>query len=272
MNDVGRYRIVQRIGRGGMAEVLEAVAVGEHGFERRVAIKRLLAPTDADADAAMYARMFLDEARIAARLHHANIVAVLDYGIADGLPFQVLEHVDGIDLRPLIGIAGRPFPIALALHVCVEVGRALAYAHAVTDPLGTPLGLVHRDVTPGNVLVAWSGDVRLTDFGIAFAHGRAEKTLDGTTKGTPLFMAPEQVLGEPIDPRADVFALGCVLHTLVVGASPQAQDDQRFQLIAGGELALSDALPEDVRAIVARATRRDPRARYATASELVAAL
>ncbi len=253
-----------------MAEVLEAIAVGEHGFERKVAIKRMLATTGEEA--AMYQRMFLDEARISSQLHHANIVAVVDYGIADGLPFQVLEYVDGVDVRALVGIPDRPLPVELALYICSSVGHALEYAHGVADARGQPLGIVHRDVTPGNILVAWSGDVKLTDFGIAFAHERSEKTLDGTTKGTPVYMSPEQMLGDTIDLRTDLFTLGCVLHTMVAGWSPLSKDEQRFHVIAGGELTLADDLPDDVRAIVARATRHAPRDRYASASELVAAL
>lgn len=269
MKHVGRYRIVKRIGSGGMAEVLEGVAVGEHGFERRVAIKRLLATTGEDAE--RYQRMFVDEARIASQLHHANIVAVLDYGIADGSPFQVLEHVDGIDSWALLQLAGGQIPVEQALHLCATVAHALEHAHTVTDAQGTPLGIVHRDVTPGNILVSWSGDIKLTDFGIAFAHGKAERTMDGTTKGTPLFMAPEQMLAETTDQRTDLFSLGCVLHTLVAGWSPLSKHDQLFHLAAGDELVIGDELPEDVRAIVTRATRHARRDRYASAAEFVAA-
>jgi Protein kinase domain len=267
VSEAGRYRMLQRIGSGGMAEVLEAIAVGEHGFERRVAIKRLLPGSDAPHE-----RMFIDEARIASQLHHANIVAVLDYGVVDGRPFQVLEHVDGIDVQGLLARSGDRLPVELALHICAMVGHALTYAHAACASDGTPLGIVHRDVTPTNVLVAWSGDVKLTDFGIAFAHDRVEKTLDGSTKGTPLYMAPEQMLAGDIDRRTDLFSLGCVLHTMVTGRSPLSHEEQLLRLAAGGELELDPELPDDVRAIIARATRYLRRDRYRDAGELVAAI
>ena len=153
--------MVKRIGAGGMAEVLEAIAVGDHGFERRVAIKRMLPGETGEPPSLAAQRQFLDEARIAAQLHHANIVAITDYGIADGLPFQVLEHIDGIDVRGLI---------ALAHHACRPRSRctsprwsARRSTTRTTRPAadGTPLGIVHRDVSPGNVLVSWSGDVKL---------------------------------------------------------------------------------------------------------------
>lgn len=253
-----------------MAEVLEAVAVGDHGFERRVAIKRLHASDSAEAT--MYGRMFLDEARIAAQLHHANIVAVLDYGVADGRPFQVLEHVDGLDVRALCNPHGRSLPVDLALYICSLVGHALEYAHAEVDARGNSLGIVHRDVTPGNILVAWSGDVKLTDFGIAFAHERAEQTLAGITKGTPHYMSPEQQLADPVDGRADLFSLGCVLHWMIAGWSPLARVDDMYLMSEGNEVALDVALPDDVRTIIARATRHAPDARYANASEFAAAI
>lgn len=270
MGDVGRYRVIKLIGRGGMAEVLEAIAQGEHGFERRVAIKRLLASDSSDV--ARYERMFLDEARIAAQLHHANIVAVLDYGVADGRPFQVLEHIDGRDLRSLITIPGHPLPIELALYIISVVAHALEYAHTMVDAHGKALGIVHRDVTPANVLVAWSGDIKLTDFGIAFAHKRTEQTHAGMTKGTPLFMSPEQLMGDRVDGRADLFSLGCVLHTIIAGWSPLSKGDQPFLLVSGVELELAPELPEDVRAIIARATRCARGERYQSAGALAADL
>ena len=133
---LGKYRLIRQLGKGGMGEVWEGRLDGEHGFERRVAIKCMAARGDA------FETRFLDEARIASRLHHANIVAVLDYGIADGLPFQVLELVDGLDLQSAIEL-GKPLPAELALHVCTEVAWALAHAHAACGPDGQSLGIVH---------------------------------------------------------------------------------------------------------------------------------
>lgn len=270
--DFGRYRIVSRLGKGGMAEVFEGVARGADGFERRVAIKRILDTAVEDETAC---RMFLDEARIASQLHHGNIVSVLDYGLADGLPFQVLEYVDGIDGSRLLSRAAEheiPVPAAIALYLCTEVAHALAYAHDARDSDGEPLGIVHRDVKPSNLLVAWSGDVRLADFGIAWAENRAEQTATGVTKGTLLFMAPEQATQGTIDGRTDVFALGCVLHTLLTGRSPLAGDEALFQLLSGKELTLDDQLDPDIRAIIARAVRRSRSERHDSASAMADAL
>jgi serine/threonine-protein kinase len=213
---------------------------------------------------------FLDEARIASHLHHANIVSVLDYGIADGLPFQVLELVDGLDLQSALAL-GKPLPPELALHVCTEVAYALSHAHGAHGPDGQPLGIVHRDVKPANILVSYDGDVKLGDFGIAFARDRLQRTEVGITKGTREFMSPEQWLAGEVDARSDVFSLGCVLYALLTGTSPMGRT-RAEELLEGQELTLDKPLPEDVAPIVARATRRQKRERYATAAEMAEAL
>ncbi|HYI02668.1 serine/threonine-protein kinase [Hyalangium sp.] len=271
MEWAGRYRLIRQIARGGMGEVWEATASGEGGFVRRVAIKRLLAEHDQDP---AQARMFLDEARIASQLHHANILSILDYGVVEGLPYQVLEYVDGVDaerLRERGADAGEPFPVALALHLCTEVAHALQYAHEARDPAGKPLGIVHRDVSPSNILVSWRGDVKLADFGIALARDRQERTRAGLTKGKPAYMSPEQVTRGELDGRSDLFALGCVLHALLTGHSPLAGEDRMADLLAGKELELSETLPADVRDIIARAVRRARHQRFQSAAEFAAA-
>jgi Protein kinase domain len=270
--EVGRYRVTRRIGKGGMAEVFEAVAPGPDGFERRVAIKRLL---DSHAIDPAFGRMFLDEARIASQLHHAHVVAVLDYGVADGHPFQVLEYIDGVDLNGLLELgraADAPLPVELALAICTDIAHALDYAHRALGADGRPLGIVHRDVSPANILVGWSGDVKLSDFGIAFARGRVEETAAGLAKGTLLYMAPEQLMRGELDGRTDVFALGCVLHRLIAGASPLAGETAMADLVAGAPLPLAPTLPDDARAIVARATRRARADRYPDAAGMAEAL
>ncbi|MFO0738898.1 MAG: protein kinase [Labilithrix sp.] len=269
MFGVRRYRVVGQLGRGGMAEVLEAQAMGEAGFERRVAIKRMLPAAASDASSG---RMFVDEARIASQLHHANIVSILDYGIVDGTPFQVLEFVDGADGRTLVrkSEAGR-LPVDVALHLCAQVGHALSYAHAARDERGAPLGIVHRDVTPGNVLVSWEGDVKLADFGIAFSENRTEVTEYGMTKGTPSYMSPEQALGVPVDARADVFSLGCVLHMLLTGSSPLAKG-AHLDFYTKHVLELAPDLPDDVTAIIRQATFFDRADRFSSAGAMTEAL
>lgn len=268
----GRYRATRVLGRGGMAEVLEGVIAGAGGFERRVAIKRILPEHAGDAS---FSRMFLDEARIASRLHHANVVAILDFGIADGIPFQVLELVEGIDassLRKAVTSAGNVFPVEVALHVCIEIAHALAHAHGACGDDGKPLGIVHRDVSPHNILVSWNGDVKLTDFGIALARDRSEKTETGIAKGKLAYMAPEQAVGGEVDGRADVFALGCALHALLAGKSPLAGEDRMSQLLTGVPLDVDPSLPEDVRPVIERAIRRSKLERFASAAAMADAM
>jgi serine/threonine-protein kinase len=260
-----RYRLRRRLGRGGMAEVFEATAQGERGFQRTVALKRMLPEIGRIHDDG-----FLDEARIASSLHHANIVAVLDYGIADGLPFQVLELVDGLDLQSALAL-GKPLPPELALHICTEVAYALSHAHEARGADGQSLGIVHRDVKPANILVSYDGDVKLGDFGIAFARDRLQRTEVGIAKGTREFMSPEQWVAGEVDARSDVFSLGCVLYALVTGTSPMGRTRAQ-ELLEGNELTLDEPLPEDIAPIVVRATRRQKRDRPPTAAAMAEAL
>ena len=264
-----RYRLRRRLGQGGMAEVFEATATGERGFQRKVAIKRMLPEIGS-----VHENMFLDEARIASHLHHANIVSVLDFGLADQRPFQVLELVDGLNLQRAIELGlerGAPLTIELALHVCSEVAHALEHAHQACAPDSQPLGIVHRDVKPANILVSYDGDVKLSDFGIAFARDRLERTEAGIAKGTRAYMSPEQLMAGEIDARSDLFALGCVLHALLGGESPMNPASAQ-ELLEGQELTLSRAVPEDLAPILARALKRQKRDRYGSAAEMAEAL
>jgi serine/threonine-protein kinase len=202
-----------------MAQVLEAMAQGMDGFERRVAIKRLL-PQHARNDERR--RMFLEEARIGSRLHHGSIVPIFDYGLIDGTEFLAMEFVDGLDaLRAVSGsTAVDAMPEGIALHVIAEVAHALAYIHELNDEQGRSLGIVHRDVSPPNILLSWDGDVKLSDFGIALSDWRDEHTAAGVVKGKMHYMAPEQALGERVGAPADVYALGATLDALLGGQAP----------------------------------------------------
>lgn len=253
-----------------MAEVFEAELAGDHGFSRRVAIKRMSAQVAHDAAASA---RFLEEARIASSLHHAGIVAVLDFGVMDGTPFQVLELVDGLNADQLIDRAGGgKLPTDVALAIAADVAHALHHAHEARDAAGADLAIVHRDVKPSNVLLSWAGDIKLSDFGIAFARGRAIQTETGLAPGSWTFMAPEQRTRSAVDRRADVFSLGCTLHALLTGDSPQRDFDVAIALTAGTPLALAGRFDDDVRAILERALRPSPAERYATAGELAHAL
>jgi hypothetical protein len=209
--DGGRYRLIRTIASGGMAQIYEAVLVGARGFERQVAIKRIL-PQHAH-DPAMR-RMFFDEARVASRLHHGNIVQILDFGVVDGSEFIVMEFVDGVDAARALKRCER-FPEGVAFHVVAEIAHALHYAHTLRDTAGEPLGIVHRDVSPHNILLSWEGDVKLSDFGIALAMEREERTRTGLVKGKLQYMAPEQATGSVVTSAADIYSLGMTLQELL---------------------------------------------------------
>ncbi len=249
-----------------MAEVFEAVVQGEAGFERRVVIKRLLKEL---ADEANH-QSFVDEAKVASYLHHNNIVSVIDFGVMDGLPFQVLELVDGMSANRLVQDHG-PVSPEVGLYITMEIAHALNYAHTIKNSRGEPLQVVHRDVSPENILLSRFGDVKLADFGIAtFAH-KGGTTRVGVAKGKLGYMAPEQFRGERVDARTDIFSLGCVLHELVAGESPLAKPEHRKGVLAYTPAPLDSELPEDVRRIVERAIAPSPDDRFERASRMASA-
>ena len=261
----GKYELLRPLGQGGMAEVWEAVLHGDAGFRRRVAVKRMAAERVGDE---RLQRMFVDEARLASRLHHANLVAVIDFGVVDGIAFQVLELVDGFDVARLANwglTAKSPMPVPIALGIAAQVAHALHAAHTAVGDDGAPLNIVHRDVSPQNVLVSRGGDVKLADFGIALWEQRTEKTLGATARGKPTYMAPEQAMRGAIDGRADVFSLGCTLHALLTGLSPLQDENALVDLLAGVELALDAGLAAPIREVIGRAVRRDRQLRQANA-------
>jgi serine/threonine-protein kinase len=261
----GKYELVRPLGVGGMAEVWEAVLHGDAGFRRRVAVKRLIAPQQGDE---RLQRLFVDEARLASRLHHANLVAVIDFGVEDGVAFQVLELVDGFDVARLANWGaskGSPMPIDVAVGITAAVAHALHSAHTAVGDDGAALNVVHRDVSPHNILVSRSGDVKLADFGVARWAQRTEKTLGPTSVGKPTYMAPEQATRGSLDGRADVFSLACTLHALLTQESPLRNENAMVDLLAGIELEPSVELPGPVREVLVKALRRDRQARQPSA-------
>ncbi len=225
---LGRYQVIRRLQRGGMAELYLARHLAEGGYEKIVAVKRVLPHLAEDET---FVRMFLNEARLAAALTHGNIAQVLDFGSEGDEHYLVLEYVHGCSLHELLRASGKHggVPLGCALTVVHEVAAALHYAHDKAGPDGRPLGLVHRDVSPSNVLVSYDGEVKLVDFGIAKATAHTRVTRSGTIKGKLAYMAPEQVRGEAIDRRADVFSLAVVAYELCTG---------RRCFVAPGEFAL----------------------------------
>jgi len=267
MGEIGRYRLVSRLGSGGMAEVHTAVLEAAHGFQKTVVIKRILPELAAQEE---YREMFIQEARLMASLSHANLVSVLDFGQADGGYFLALEFLDGIDLGR--AIAHGPLPSPVALYLAIQVLRGLGYAHGLRDARGEPLGIVHRDVSPQNILLGKNGDVKLGDFGIARAHGR-RRTAPGTLKGKASYMSPEQARGEAVDARSDLFSLGLVLYEALTGKNPYAGKLGALLMIAVRQGAIPP-LPGDPRlsAALARALHPEPAERFQSAAEFIKAL
>jgi len=261
---LGPYQLVRRLGRGGMAEVHLAIAYGASGFSREVAIKTLAPELVGDAE---LERALIREATIAGRLRHRNLVAVLGLGVDEGLYYMVMEYVDGGDLADAV------MPEPLALHVVGELALGLEHLHDARDERRLPLGLVHRDISPANVLVSTTGDVKLADFGIAKATAHAELTAAGTRKGTYAYMSPEQLAGEPLGAASDQFGLAVTLAELITGRRVFAGDTPwaTMEAIRAGAADL-EGLGEDTMWILRRALAIDPRARYASIGELRRAL
>jgi serine/threonine protein kinase len=265
----GRYLLIERIGAGGMAEVFRAALQGPQGVEKLVALKRMLPIFSGERD---FVTLFCDEARIAMQLGHANVAQVFDFGEISGSWYLAMEFVDGLDLGHLverIRAADERMPSEVACFIVAEAARGLDYAHERTGTDGHPLGIVHRDVSPPNILLSRSGEVKIADFGIARATIKLHKTATGTIMGKFRYMSPEQVEGAPLDRRSDVFSLGVVLWELLAGEA----------LFSGDSLArVSERVrTADVRppgagglldGIVLHALARKPDDRYARASDL----
>ncbi|MCP3141305.1 protein kinase domain-containing protein [Pyxidicoccus xibeiensis] len=216
---VGKYQLVRKLASGGMAEVFLAKAAGPMGFEKTLVLKRIL-PHLAEDPA--FVEMFLGEAKLAAQLEHPNIVQIFDFGEAEGSYFLAMELIDGITLRRLVKRAVEaPLPPAICAKLVAFAAEGLGYAHEFCDPLtGEPLGLIHRDVSPDNVLVSRQGAVKVVDFGIAKVAGQGHRTQTGVVKGKVAYMPPEQLQTKPLDRRVDVYALGVVLYELLTGKRP----------------------------------------------------
>ena len=255
-----------------MGEVYLGRIVGSHGFERPIVIKVIRTELLADERVAL---MFVDEARIAAGLHHRNIVQIIDFDLFEGGAFLACELVEGCDLRTWLRYLRAPPRLDIAVAVAAEIGTGLEAAHEATDGDGTPLNLVHRDVSPSNVLLGVHGEVKIADFGVAKARSRSYHTMSGTIKGKAPYMAPEQILGEPLDRRADVFSLGVLLFEITTRTrlySAQSNAVAMKQILDGfvpDPAERRPGYPPELTAIVRRALARDPEARYQTARALV---
>lgn len=272
-----RYELLCPLAYGGMASVWLARFGGRAGFERLVVVKMILPQYSQDP---RFQEMFLDEARIASRIEHANVARILDVGEHANGHFIVMEWVDGDSLSKLMRAADKnhdPIPPGVALRICADAAAGLHAAHVLEDRDGTPLGVVHRDVSPQNILVANTGATMLIDFGIAKARDRvSQDTSAGQLKGKVRYMAPEQALGRAVDRRADIWSLGTILYELFAGQPAYDGDNEVATLhkLTSGEPPppLPPSVPEAVRAIIERALAYDVEARFETAMDLHLAL
>ncbi len=266
---IGPYRVLRRLGRGGMAEVFLAVAHGASGFEKRVALKTLLPELQGDGE---YERLLIDEALRAARFAHRNLVSVHDLGVSGGAYYVRMDWVDGVDLAALLARA-RP-STSLCLLVAEEVAHALAYLHGLADDDGRPLGLVHRDVSPANVMLSRTGEVKLGDFGIAKATHLEDITRDGVRRGKHGYMSPEQVTGAPLTGASDLFSLGVTLYECLTGRRPFDGEGplETLERIREARAPDTSALDVDLSALVLRCLAKSPRERFADARALARAL
>jgi len=270
----GPYRLLQRVAVGGMAEVFKAKRSGVEGFEKVVAVKRILPHL---SDNKEFVDMFVDEAKMVAGLTHPNIVQIFDLGRIEKSYYIAMEYVQGRDLRSILRRA-RERAIRVPLDLCAliasRVCSALEYAHRKKDDRGQPMMTVHRDISPQNILISFEGDVKLTDFGIAKAASKATVTEAGALRGKLLYMSPEQAWGKPMDRRSDLFSLGIVFYEMVTDHKPFLGSSEVSILETVRECkvpppsSLNREVPPALERVVMKALERDPERRYQDAAEM----
>jgi serine/threonine protein kinase len=281
-NDVyGPYQLEDRIAVGGMAEVFKAKRAGAAGFEKTLAVKRILPHL---SDNEEFVNMFVDEAKMVAGLTHPNIVQILDLGKLETTYFIAMEYVHGRDLRTILKRASEKelrLPLDLSLRIVSALSAALEFAHRKKDDRGRPMEIVHRDVSPQNILISFEGDVKLTDFGIAKAATKASNTDRGALRGKLLYMSPEQAWGKAIDRRSDIFSLALVLYEMIANAKPflaghDGSEMTILEKVRQCEIApprsLNPKIPESLDRLVMKALAKDPDERFQDAGEMNRAL
>jgi serine/threonine-protein kinase len=273
-----RYKVLEKIAAGGMAEVYRAESAGLEGFKKIVAIKRVLPHL---SEKKQFIGMFLDEARVSAHLSHSNCVQVFDIGVGDNTYFIVMEYVDGSDLKGVIEHRrkqNQPFPVEEACLICVRICEGLAYAHELVDGKGENLHIVHRDMSPPNVLITRHGEVKIVDFGLAKANSQLERSEPGIIKGKFSYLSPEAAKGLAVDGRTDIFAVGIILWELLAGRRlfMGESDLETVRMVQSARVPsireINPNVPPELERVMMKALTEDPNQRYLRARDFGAAL
>ncbi len=269
-----RYKVIEKLASGGMAEVFRAESAGLEGFKKTVAIKRVLPHL---SQKKQFMGMFIDEARLSAHLSHSNCVQVFDIGIGDDTYFIVMEYIDGADLKAVIEHQrkqGGAVPIEEACLICVRICEGLSYAHELRDGRGHHLGIVHRDMSPPNVLITRHGEVKIVDFGLAKANSQLEHSEPGIIKGKFSYLSPEAARGEPVDARTDIFAVGIILWEMLANrrlflGETDLETVRQVQAAAVPPIRqFNRRVTPEIERILAKTLTKDPRERYQSARDL----
>jgi serine/threonine-protein kinase len=269
---LGKYRLIAELGQGGMADVYLAITSQSAAyFAKLVVIKRLKEHLANDVE---FMTMFVDEARIAARLNHPNLVQTIEVGESNGQHYLTMEYLDGQPLHRILNRARAQFPKTMFLSLLLDVLEGIHYAHELKDFDATPLNIVHRDVTPHNIFVVYEGQTKVVDFGIAKAAGRVSETRHGVIKGKVAYMAPEQAMGQMVDRRVDIFAVGVMLFEAATGSRmwKGLKETEIIRRLVGGKIPspkdVDPTIDDELNNICMRALAYSPDARYATAAAL----
>jgi len=273
-----KFEVIKRIGKGGMADIFLIHMEGLQGFAQYFAMKRLHANLTKNEN---FVRMFFDEARTAASLHHRNVAEIYELGRVADSPYILMEYVDGVDLRTVINVLYRTkaaMPPRITACIVLQICRGLDYAHSKRDGADLPLGIVHGDVSPQNILISQDGEVKIIDFGVARARAGMAGNGRLRIQGKPAYLSPEQAAGERIDHRSDLFSLGIVFYELITVTRlfKRKTQEETVRAVLEGEIlppsALCTCVPPMLESIVIKALERDPARRYASAKEMEADL
>lgn len=269
---IGPYLLIRRVARGGMAELYLADYLREDGFRKKVALKRILPHLSENPE---FIQMFIREARVAALLQHPNIVQIFDYGKIDHAYFIAMEYIDGKNLAELLAVKKNGLEVEPSLFIISRVCKGLVYSHnRKSDDTGEPMSIIHRDITPQNLLISYEGEVKISDFGISKTRSEPSLTQAGVIKGKMAYLAPEQTLGEPADHRADIYALGLVFHETLTGRRVYqfGSDVEALREIPRFEIpsvrSQVPAVPEELDRIVMKCLVKSKGDRYQNAAEL----